>query len=151
MKKLLLSLIVLLIAAAGCVTRVQNESFPPGPQQPAQTPPSGNRYPPAPTAPVSDKRITIDPALEKVIRIVRINTSLSPEGYLKLQLNVHNLTDAPVHFGYRVDWVDQEGQILPMFGVGELKWDLLAGETSFLAMTAPTVDVKDFRVTFLAN
>jgi uncharacterized protein YcfL len=151
MKTLLPLLFVLLLAVGGCVTHVESGFLPPPPPQEPQTPPSVTRYPPAPTQAVSDQRITIDPALEKVIRVIRLKTSISPEGYFKLQLNVHNQTDSSVHFSYRVDWLDENGQPLPMYGVGELKWNLLPGETSFLALTAPTVDVKDFRVTFLAN
>ena len=151
MKTLLPLLVISLFAVTGCVTHVESSFSQPEPPPPAQTPPSAGRYPPAPTQAVSDKRVVIDPALQRVIRVVRIKSSVSPEGYLKLQLNVHNQTDSLAHFSYQVDWFDEDGRPLPMYGVGELKWNLLAGETSFLALTAPTVDVRDFRVLFLAH
>jgi uncharacterized protein YcfL len=76
---------------------------------------------------------------------------MSPEGYLKIQLNVQNLTGAPKHFRYRIDWYDQDGQGLPLAGATAMDWMLLSHETSFLAATSPTPAAKDFRVIFAAN
>jgi uncharacterized protein YcfL len=139
--KIAMPFVILLLAAAGCVTRVETVKLPqPGASQPAAQPQT-----------VTDKRVVIDPALDKAIRIVGIKSTTGPEGYLKIQLNVQNLTGSPRRFSYRIDWFDRDGQELPMAASALLPWMLLSHETSFLAATAPTPAAKDFRVTFLAN
>ena len=95
--------------------------------------------------------MVIDPALAHAIQIVAIKSTTGPEGYLKIQLNVQNLTDSPKRFSYRIDWFDREGLELPLAASVSLPWMLLSRETSFLAATAPTPAAKDFRVTFFAN
>ena len=129
-------LFLLLAAAAGCVTSVETVK-PPAPPPPRQT--------------IMDKRVVIDPVLDHVIHIVGIKSTTGPEGYLKIQLDIQNLTDAPRQFSYRFDWFDQDGLDLPMAASPPIPWMLLSHETSFLAATAPTPAAKDFRVTFLPN
>ena len=139
-------LIVLLVVSGGCVTRIERTE-PPRPVNPA-----GSTPPPVTQAqPGADKRVVIDSSLTKFIKIVRITSKMSPEGYLKIQLNVQNLTGAPKHFRYRIDWYDQDGQGLPLAGATAMDWMLLSHETSFLAATSPTPAAKDFRVIFAAN
>ncbi len=126
--------LILLLAAAGCVTSVETVTTP----QPAlqrQT--------------VTDKRVVIDPALDQAIHIVGIKSTTGPEGFLKIQLDVQNLTDSPKQFSYRIDWFDRDGLDLPMAALTSIPWMLLSHETSFLAASAPTPAAKDFRVTFL--
>jgi uncharacterized protein YcfL len=139
-------LILLLAAATGCVTRVETVQLPqPGASRPEPASPA------AQPQTVTDKRVVIDPALEQAIHIVGIKSTTGPEGYLKIQLNIQNLTDSPKQFSYRIDWFDRDGLDLPMAASAPLPWMLLSHETSFLAATAPTPAAKDFRVTFLAN
>jgi uncharacterized protein YcfL len=133
------------ILTAGCVTHVE----------PMQAPQPENATQPLPASVISssgktvtDKRILIDPALQKIIRLVKITSTISRDGYLKIQLNIQNLTDSFKQFRYRIDWLDERGQSLSMADVVPLEWTLLRGETSFLAATAPTPAARDFRVTF---
>jgi uncharacterized protein YcfL len=133
--------LILLLAAAGCVTRVE----PVQPSHPATPQPA------AQPRTVTDKRVVMDPALGHAIHIVGIKSATGPEGYLKIQLNVQNLTDSPRQFSYRIVWFDRDGQELPLAALAPLPWTLLSRETSLLAATAPTPAAKDFRITFLAN
>jgi uncharacterized protein YcfL len=128
--------LLLLLAAAGCVTRVETVERP----HPVVAPQRQT---------VVDKRVVIDPDLSQVIRIVGINATSGPEGFLKIQLDVQNLTGTPRKFSYRIDWFDRDGQALPMASSALMSWMLLSHETSFLATTAPTPSARDFRVTFL--
>jgi uncharacterized protein YcfL len=138
--------LILLLAAAGCVTRVETVQLPqPDASHPEPASPAAQRQT------VADKRVVIDPALDHVIHIVGITSTTGPAGYLKIQLNVQNLTDAPKQFNYRIEWFDRDGLDLPLAASASLPWMLLSHETSFLAATAPTPAAKDFRVTFLAN
>ncbi len=136
----------ILLLAAGCATRVENAGLPgPTASQPAA------HQPATPSQAASDKRVVMDPALEHAIHVVRIKSATGPAGYLRIQLNVENLTDSPRQFSYRIEWVDQYGQDLPLAALAWLPWTLLSHETSMLAATAPTPAAKDFRVTFSAN
>lgn len=138
--------LVLLLSTCGCVTRIETNELP---HPEAVAPRSAPSQTEGKT--VSDKRVAIDPALEKVIRIVGIKSSAGADGYLKIQLNVQNQTSSPKEFTYQIDWFDQDGMALPMAASAPLAWTLLSHETSFLAAAAPTPAAKDFRVTFLAR
>jgi uncharacterized protein YcfL len=130
--------VVLLLAAAGCATRTQKAA----PPEAAPPPPA------AQSQSVTDKRVVIDPALEHVIHVVRIKSTTGPEGYLRIQLNVENLTGSPRQISYRIDWFDRDGQDLPLAATLALPWTLLSHETWLLAASAPTPAARDFRVTF---
>jgi len=135
-------LILLLLASGGCVTRVETVEAPHFEAQPET-----KRKNEAQT--VTDKRVVIDPALDHVIHIVRITSTTGAGGYLKIQLNLQNLTESPKKFTYQIEWFDRDGLSLAMAEAAPLSWMLLRGETSFLAATSPTPAAKDFRVTFL--
>jgi uncharacterized protein YcfL len=139
MKTTISFLILLLTVAGGCVTRVERVPL----DQPATSPAAPQ------TQTTQDKRVLMDPALGHVIKVVAIKSTTSPEGYLRIQLNVQNLTGSSRNFTYRIDWLDQDEVALPMASVSWLPWMLLSHETSFLAATSPTPSAKDFRVTFL--
>jgi uncharacterized protein YcfL len=132
-------LILLLAVAGGCVTRVEPveprhaESPRPAPQR--QT--------------VVDKRVVIDPALVSAMRVVGLKSTMGTEGFLKIQLDVQNLTDSPKQFSYRIDWFDQNGQPLPLAASTLMPWMLLSRETSFLAAAAPTPAARNFRINFV--
>ena len=98
-----------------------------------------------------DKRVVIDPALENVIQIVGVKSTLGTEGFLKIQVDVQSLIDSSKQFSYRIDWFDRNGQELPMAASAPMPWMLLSRETSFLAATAPTPAARDFRITFSAR
>jgi uncharacterized protein YcfL len=138
--------LILLLAAAGCVTRVETVQSPqPGSSRPEPVQSALQRQT------VTDKRVVIDPALDQAIRLVGIKSVVGSEGYLKIQLNVQNQTGSVKNFSYRIDWFDKDGMALPMAASADLTWMLLSHETSFLAATAPTPAARDFRVTFLAQ
>lgn len=136
----------ILLLAVGCTTHVENAGAPA-----SAVPQSAAHQPAPPSQAVSDKRVVMDPALEHAIHVVRIKSATGSGGYLRIQLNVENLTDSPKQFNYRIEWVDQYGQDLPLAALAWLPWTLLSHETSMLAATAPTPAAKDFRVTFSVN
>jgi len=137
--KITMPFLILLLAAAGCVTRVET----------IETPhPPGQRQTVIQRKTVEDKRVVIDPALVHVIRIVGVKATMGSEGFLKVQVNVQNLVKASKQFSYRIEWFDENGQDLPMAASTSMPWTLLSQETSFLAATAPTPAARDFRVTF---
>lgn len=135
--------LVLLLAAGGCVTHVETIPLPQAGAQPKPIVPQRQT--------VTDKRVVIDPALVHAIRIVGIKSTMGPEGFLKIQVNVQSLFHTLQQFSYRIDWFDENGLNLPMAASAAMPWTLLSHETSFLAVTAPTPAARDFRVTFFAG
>jgi uncharacterized protein YcfL len=130
-------LFLLLLAAAGCAQPVNNsQTLPPASPPPAQQ------------SAAPDKRIVINPSLQRFIQVVKTTSATGPEGYLKIQLDVLNRSDTPHQFRYSIDWLDGDGAELPLAANGFLDWMLLAHETSSIAATAPSPAAKDFRVTF---
>ncbi len=142
MKKATVCLVLLAALAGGCVTKVETMELPH-----PETPPGAITS--SQTQTVMDKRVVIDPALEGSIRVVRIKAESGSNGFLKIQLNLQNMTDSPKEFFYRMDWFEKDGTPLPMASA-TTPWMLLKGETSFLAATAPTPAARDFCVTFVA-
>jgi uncharacterized protein YcfL len=124
------------VSAGGCVTSVEKAKSPQQPAVQRQT--------------VTDKRAVIDASLQGTLRIVGVKSTISAGGFMKIQVDVQNLTDSSKQFSYRIDWFDREGSSLPMAASPATSWMLLSHETSFLAATSPTPAAKDFRVTFLS-
>lgn len=137
--------VFLLAMAAGCVTHVEPFGAP-QPEPPPKPVPA-----PAGTQAVTDNRVIIDPALAHTIRLVKIASSTSRDGYLKVQLNIQNMTGSYKQFRYRVDWIGEDGLSLPMAESVPMEWTLLKQETSFLALTSPTPAARSFRVVFAPN
>lgn len=137
-------LILLLAVAGGCVTRVETVE-PPHPA--AQSQP---QFQPGPVQgkAITDDRVLIDSSLIHAISVVGIKTKMSPDGYLKIQVNIKNLENTTRQFSYRIDWTDENGLGLPLAAPPPTPWTLLPGETSFLAASSPVPGVKNFKVTF---
>jgi uncharacterized protein YcfL len=144
------------LAATGCASSVNtSNSFKtsqpsPPPAPPPLQQPARPAAPPAP-APATDKRVVIDPSLAQALHAVKVQSSLGAEGYLKVQVDVENRSEAPLRFSYSMEWLDGNGAVLPLAGNGFLDWMLRAHETSSIGVTAPTPTAKDFRITFLGR
>ncbi|MGA2175147.1 MAG: YcfL family protein [Verrucomicrobiota bacterium] len=127
-------LLFVLLAAAGCAAPVtKTETAPP---------------PPAARQAAGDKRVLTDPSLDRAIHVVKVQTAAGAEGFLKIQVDVENRSDAPRRFSYSIEWLDGDGGPLPLASNGFLDWMLRAHESSSIAATAPTPVAKDFRITF---
>jgi hypothetical protein len=99
--------------------------------------------------PAKDTRVIVDEALDRTLLVLGVKSSTGPDGLLKIQVIVRNISDSPRSFTYRIEWFDVNGALLPMASGDLLPWMLLAGETSSFVATAPTVTAKDFGVAFL--
>lgn len=135
MRNLPALLLVLLVLAGGCVSHSDTEVTP---------------YPPVERPTVYDPRVIVHPELSGVIRIVGLKSSASPEGFMKIQVNVQSLVSSSREFNYRITWFDSTGVELPMAASTLMSWTLLPHETSFLAATSPTPAARNFRIDFLA-
>ena len=141
-KKHLLAATTFAVLLTGCVTHVERYDAQSEQLRPAAQPETKAK-------PVTDKRVIIDRSLNHIVRLVKITSTTSRDGYLKIQLNIQNMTDNFQKFSYRIDWLDDQG--LPMAETDPMEWTLLRGKTSFLAATSPTPAAKSFRVMFARN
>jgi uncharacterized protein YcfL len=117
------------------------------PANPTTTPaPQIQTSPQRPSA--ADKRFIIAPELLSVLHVVRVLLDNHPGTYLKIEVTVQNMTDAPQKFSYRIDWFDKEGERLPL-GADNIPWTLLPREVSSVAATAPAPTAADFGIAFV--
>jgi len=98
---------------------------------------------------VSDKRVLADQSLNNRIRIVGVNTATGAEGFLKIQVEVENLTRRVASFTYRVEWMDSQGMLITLPTANATPRTIEAREVLAIQATAPTPTAKDFRIKFL--
>jgi len=98
---------------------------------------------------VSDRRVLTDPSLNRKVRIVGLNTASGPEGFLKVQVEVVNVTSRVHSFTYQIEWFDENGIIIQLPSATSLPRSIEGWESLMLTATAPTPRAKDFRVKFL--
>jgi hypothetical protein len=132
--------------AAGWVLLAGGCAGPSGATVPSQSAPPAQ---PAPSPAEADKRFIIAPELESVLRVKGVGLSHPPEGYLKIQVNVENMTATPQRFSYRIEWFDQDGAPLPVDGEGFSPWMLRPHEVSSISATAPAQSAADFGIAFV--
>jgi|ERR1017187_1927858 uncharacterized protein YcfL len=122
-------LLVMLLVLAGCSA--------PSPH-PAETARAAENLP--------DKRVTVDPALNGIIRVKKVQDMAASQGYLKIQVDLENLSSSARTIVYQVDWLDRDGVSLGI-SIEEPPCTLFRHETLPLAMTAPAPTARDFRLT----
>jgi hypothetical protein len=120
---------------------------------------AGTAKTPAPAAPVaqvpsqrpdaSDKRFVIASQLHGLLHVVSVRSWRLANGYLTIQVNLQNLTDAPQRFNYRIEWFDKDGALLPLASQAYVPWMLMARELSSIVVTAPTPMAEDFGIAFV--
>ncbi len=100
---------------------------------------------------LSDKRVITDTGLYGRVRIVGINTATVSTGFLKIQVEVQNLSSSLQSFAYRVEWFDANGMVVNTPTSAWIDRQIQGGETQSLTAIAPTETAKDFRVKFIAR
>jgi uncharacterized protein YcfL len=119
------------ILAVGCAA--PEHTGPPHAAQPLET--------------VGAKRYIIAPELAPLLRVVKVKQDHGD--FLKIQVDVENLTAAPLNFRYHIEWFDQDGQLLTMARGGYFSWMLQPREISSIAATAPVPAAADFGIAFV--
>jgi uncharacterized protein YcfL len=98
---------------------------------------------------LADKRVVTDTSLDSSCRILGVNAATGPGGFLKIQVEVQNLTKSRKSFTYRVEWFDENGMIINLPTTTAIPRSLEGKETASITATAPTDRAKDFRIRFL--
>jgi len=95
---------------------------------------------------LSDKRVITDTGLYGRVRPIGINVATVSTGFLKIQLEVQNLSSSAQAFAYRVEWFDANGMIVETSLSVWIDRRIQGGETLSLTALAPNVTAKDFRI-----
>ena len=95
---------------------------------------------------LSDKRVITDTGLYGRVRPIGINVATVSTGFLKIQLEVENLSSSAQAFAYRVEWFDANGMIVETPMSIWIDRRIQGGETLSLTALAPNVTAKDFRI-----
>lgn len=98
---------------------------------------------------LSDQRVTTDRSLARAVRVCGVNTAFDAQGFLKVQVEVENTTRRPKRFTYRVQWFDAQGMLIQLPTATAVPRTLEGGEVGYITATAPTTQVRDFRILFL--
>jgi uncharacterized protein YcfL len=96
-----------------------------------------------------DKRVITDSSLNRHVRIIGVNSTDTPAGFLKIQIQVQNVTSSLQSFTYRIEWFDQTGMVITLPTDTAISHSLEGKETFEIVAIAPTTTAKDFRVKFL--
>jgi uncharacterized protein YcfL len=100
---------------------------------------------------LSDKRVITDTTLYGRVRIVGLNTATVSTGFLKIQVEVQNLSSSVQAFAYRIEWFDENGMVVNTPTSAWIDRQIQGGETLSLTAIAPTETAKDFRIKFIAR
>jgi uncharacterized protein YcfL len=100
---------------------------------------------------LTDKRIITDSGLYGRVRPIGVNTATVSTGFLKIQVEVQNLTSSPAAFAYRIEWFDANGMIVNTPTSVWIDRQIQGGEILALTAVAPTETAKDFRIKFISK
>jgi uncharacterized protein YcfL len=100
---------------------------------------------------VADQRAVTDSDLKKKVSIVGINQSMTPGGFLQVQVELLNATRSLQRFSYHFEWFDASGMQINNLTPAEIPDQIQGGEDKFISSVAPTPFCKDFRVKFIEN
>jgi uncharacterized protein YcfL len=98
---------------------------------------------------VDDKRVLTDAGLDRRVRVVGVNESTGPGGFLKVQVEVLNTTRSLQDFNYKFEWFDSKGNLVSTAAF--LPRQIEGKESLFLTATAPAANAKDFRLKLIED
>lgn len=109
-----------------------------------------NTYSRADSAPeknvVDDKRIIWDPLLGFRAQVLEIIESETASGFPKVQVEIRNNGFFRKRFEYRFEWFDESGIQVESSSRAYQVQEILGRERVYISGTAPTRDVKDFKL-----
>jgi uncharacterized protein YcfL len=100
---------------------------------------------------IPDQRAITDSSLKKKVSIVGVNQSMTPGGFLKVQIELLNTTHSLARFSYHFEWFDANEMQISTLTAAEIPDQIQGGEDKFISSTAPTPACRDFRIKFIEN
>jgi uncharacterized protein YcfL len=98
---------------------------------------------------ITDQRVISDASLSRKVSIVGVNTSMTPGGLLKVQVEVENRTRSLQNFLYRFEWFDANGMQVNNIISASIPEQIQGQESKFIYSIAPNPSCRDFRVKFI--
>ena len=95
---------------------------------------------------IAQERVMTDPFLESRARILGVTETQTPEGFVKIQVELENMTPSTKHIEYAFEWFDAQGNLVPSASGGFRVRELLGREVIYISAISPRADIKDFRV-----
>jgi uncharacterized protein YcfL len=100
---------------------------------------------------ISDSRVITDGSLAKKVSFVGVNQTMTPGGFLKIQIELLNRKHSLQRFSYQFEWFDANGMQINNIVSPTIPDQIEGGESKFISSVAPTSACKDFRVKFIEN
>ncbi len=100
---------------------------------------------------ISDSRVITDGSLAKKVSFVGINQTMTPGGFLKIQIELLNRKRSLQRFSYQFEWFDANGMLINNVASPTVPGQIEGGESKFISSVSPTPTARDFRVKFLEN
>lgn len=110
-----------------------------------------NAQPVAQRQMVADKRVLTDASLSRHVNLIGVNSATGPGGFLKIQIELQNITRSAQTFTYRIEWFDENGMLLTLPAANATPRTIEGKEVMDIVAVAPTPRAKDFRIKFLES
>jgi uncharacterized protein YcfL len=94
---------------------------------------------------VSDRRIVSDLYLDDHARVVGLSQANTPDGFIKVQVELFNPSSVSCNFRYTFEWFDEQGMLMSTATPSWFPRRILGGESMFITGFAPTTTAKDFQ------
>ena len=98
---------------------------------------------------VADKRVITDIGLNTSARVVGVNVTTGE--FMKVQVEVVNLTHSVKSFNYQFQWFDATGMEVASPASSYITRQIEGQETLYLTGVAPTPLCRDFRLKMIDN
>jgi uncharacterized protein YcfL len=96
---------------------------------------------------IEDKRIIRDPELARSVAVVNVIEGTTPDGLMRVGVEVQNLRRTSFRFNYRFDWFDNQGFPINTPTATMVSQQIEGGQILVLDSVAPTPGTRDFRLT----
>jgi uncharacterized protein YcfL len=95
---------------------------------------------------ITDQRVISDPALNRHVFVVGVNTAMTQGGLLKAQVELLNRTHSLHRFLYKFEWFDASGMQVNSILSASIPEQIEGMESKFIFSIAPNPECKDFRL-----
>lgn len=95
---------------------------------------------------INDKRIVRDSGTARSVRVLKVFQDVTPEGLLRIGVEVQNQNTGAYRFNYRFDWFDAAGFPVSTPATTMISQQIEPGQMLTLTSVAPNPSVKDFRL-----
>ena len=95
---------------------------------------------------IEDKRIIRDSSTARSVNVLNVIDGSTPEGLMRVGVEVQNQKSKSFKFNYRFDWFDGQGFPVSTPASTMISQQIEGGQIIVLTSVAPNPSVKDFRL-----